>query len=82
MTAIAARLGAERREDRELGVALVGLREEIAGASKPALVMPDPPGKKIAVTARQTTAGTPPRSALPTAFPARSSPIASGSRNR
>ena len=39
MTAIAARLGAERPEDRELGVALVGLREEIAGPFKPALVM-------------------------------------------
>jgi putative ABC transport system permease protein len=39
MTAIAARLGAERPEDRELGVALVGLRDEIAGPFKPALVM-------------------------------------------
>ena len=39
MTAIAARLGAERPEDRELGVALVGLRDEIAGSFKPALVM-------------------------------------------
>src|SRR5512145_1053652 len=39
MTAIAARLGAERPEDRELGVVLVGLREEIAGPFKPALVM-------------------------------------------
>src|SRR5687768_14100630 len=39
MTAIAAQLGAERPEDRELGVALVGLREEIAGPFKPALVM-------------------------------------------
>ena len=39
MTAIAARLGAERPEDRELGVALVGLRHEIAGPFKPALVM-------------------------------------------
>jgi putative ABC transport system permease protein len=39
MTAIAARLGAERPDDRELGVALVGLREEIAGPFKPALVM-------------------------------------------
>jgi putative ABC transport system permease protein len=39
MTAIAGRLGAERPEDRELGVALVALREEIAGPFKPALVM-------------------------------------------
>ena len=39
MTAIAARLGAERLEDRELGVALVGLRDEIAGPFKSALVM-------------------------------------------
>src|SRR5688572_15425382 len=39
MTAIAARLGAERPEERELGVALVGLREEIAGPFKPALAM-------------------------------------------
>ena len=39
MTAIAARLGAERPEDRELGVTLVGLRDEIAGPFKPALVM-------------------------------------------
>ncbi len=39
MTAIAARLGAERLEDRELGVALVGLRDEIARPFKPALVM-------------------------------------------
>ena len=39
MTAIAARLGAERPEDRELGVALVGLRDEIARPFKPALVM-------------------------------------------
>ena len=39
MTAIAARLAAERPEDRELGVALVGLRDEIAGPFKPALVM-------------------------------------------
>jgi putative ABC transport system permease protein len=39
MTAVAARLGAERPDDRELGVALVGLREEIAGPFKPALVM-------------------------------------------
>lgn len=39
MTSIAARLGAERPDDRELGVALVGLRDEIAGPFKPALVM-------------------------------------------
>lgn len=39
MTAIAARLGAERPGDRELGVALVGLRDEIARPYKPALVM-------------------------------------------
>jgi putative ABC transport system permease protein len=39
MTAIAARLGAERPDDRELGVALVSLRDEIAGPFKPALVM-------------------------------------------
>jgi putative ABC transport system permease protein len=39
MTAIAARLGAERPGDRELGVALVSLRDEIAGPFKPALVM-------------------------------------------
>jgi putative ABC transport system permease protein len=39
MSAIAARLGAERAADRELGVALVGLRDEIAGPFKPALVM-------------------------------------------
>ena len=39
MTAIAARLGAERPDDRELGVSLVGLRDEIAGPFKPALVM-------------------------------------------
>ena len=39
MTAIAARLGVERREDRELGVTLVGLRDEIAGPFKPALAM-------------------------------------------
>jgi putative ABC transport system permease protein len=39
MTAIAARLGAERPSDRELGVALVGLRDEIAGPFKPALIM-------------------------------------------
>jgi putative ABC transport system permease protein len=39
MTAIAARLGAERPGDRELGVALVGLRDEIASPFKSALVM-------------------------------------------
>ena len=39
MTAIAARLGKERPEDRELGVALVSLRDEIAGPFKPALIM-------------------------------------------
>ncbi len=39
MSAIAGRLGAERPADRELGVALVGLRDEIAGPFKPALVM-------------------------------------------
>src|SRR5688572_30515904 len=39
MTAIAARLGDERPDDRELGVALVGLRDEIAGPFRPALVM-------------------------------------------
>lgn len=39
MTAIAARLGAERPSDRELGVALVGLRDEIAGPFRPALIM-------------------------------------------
>ena len=39
MTAIAARLGAERPDDRELGVALVGLRDEIAGPFRPALAM-------------------------------------------
>jgi putative ABC transport system permease protein len=39
MTAVAAGLGAERPDDRELGVALVGLRDEIAGPFKPALVM-------------------------------------------
>ena len=39
MTAIAIQLGAERPEDRELGVTLVGLRDEIAGPFKPALVM-------------------------------------------
>jgi putative ABC transport system permease protein len=39
MSAIAARLGAERPDDRELGVALVGLRDEIAGPFRPALTM-------------------------------------------
>ena len=39
MSAIAARLGAERPADRELGVALVALRDEIAGPFKSALVM-------------------------------------------
>jgi putative ABC transport system permease protein len=39
MTAIAARLGAERPGDRELGVALVGLRDEIARPFRPALMM-------------------------------------------
>jgi putative ABC transport system permease protein len=39
MTTIAARLGAERPDDRDLGVALVGLRDEIAGPFKSALVM-------------------------------------------
>jgi putative ABC transport system permease protein len=39
MSAIAARLGAERPADRELGIALVGLRDEIAGPFTPALVM-------------------------------------------
>src|SRR5919109_377890 len=38
-SAIAARLGAERPEDRDLGVALVSLRDEIAGPFKPALAM-------------------------------------------
>jgi putative ABC transport system permease protein len=39
MTAVAARLGAERPQDRALGVALVGLRDEIAQPFKSALVM-------------------------------------------
>ena len=39
MTAVAASLGAERPEERELGVALVGLRNEIAAPFKPALGM-------------------------------------------
>ena len=39
MTAIAERLGAERPGDRELGVVLVGLRDEIARPFRPALIM-------------------------------------------
>ena len=39
LSAIASRLAAERPGDRELGVALVGLRDEIAGPFTPALVM-------------------------------------------
>jgi putative ABC transport system permease protein len=39
MAAIAARLGAERPDDRELGVALVGLRDEIASPFRAALIM-------------------------------------------
>jgi putative ABC transport system permease protein len=39
MTAIAQRLGSERPGDRELGVALVGLRDQIAGPFRPALMM-------------------------------------------
>jgi putative ABC transport system permease protein len=39
MTAIAARLGSERPGDRELGVALVGLRDEIARPFRAALLM-------------------------------------------
>jgi putative ABC transport system permease protein len=39
MTAIAAQLRAERPEDRDLGVTLVSLRDEIAGPFKSALVM-------------------------------------------
>ena len=39
MSTIAARLGDERPDDRELGVALVGLRDEIAEPFRPALVM-------------------------------------------
>ena len=39
MNAIAARLAAEQPEDRELGIALVGLRDEIAGPFRPALLM-------------------------------------------
>jgi putative ABC transport system permease protein len=39
MTAVAARLGDERPGDRELGVVLVSLRDEIAGPFTPAIVM-------------------------------------------
>jgi putative ABC transport system permease protein len=39
MSAIAARLASERPADRDLGIALVGLRDEIAGPFKPALVL-------------------------------------------
>ncbi len=39
MNTIAARLAAERPRDKDLGVALVGLRDEIAGPFKPALGM-------------------------------------------
>ena len=39
MNAIAARLTAEHPEDRELGIALVGLRDEIAGPFRSALLM-------------------------------------------
>ena len=39
MNAIAARLGAQRAEDRELGVTLVSLRDEIAGPYRGPLVM-------------------------------------------
>ena len=39
MSAIAARLAAERTGDRDLGVAIVGLRDEIAGPFKPAIVL-------------------------------------------
>jgi putative ABC transport system permease protein len=39
MNAIAARLAAEHPEDRQLGIALVGLRDEIAGPFRPALVV-------------------------------------------
>jgi putative ABC transport system permease protein len=39
MSAIAARLAAENVADQDLGVALVGLRDEIAGPYKPALSM-------------------------------------------
>ena len=39
MTGIAAKLAAERVEDRELGVTLVGLRDEISGAHRAPLFM-------------------------------------------
>ena len=39
MNAIAARLGAQRVEDRDLGVTLVGLRDEIAGPYRAPLIM-------------------------------------------
>ena len=39
MTAVAASLGAEQPDEKELGVTLVGLRNEIAGPFKPALGM-------------------------------------------
>jgi predicted permease len=39
MTLIAAKLGAERIEDRDLGVTLVGLRDEISGAHRAPLLM-------------------------------------------
>jgi putative ABC transport system permease protein len=39
MNAVAARLRVERPEDRDLGVNLVGLRDELAGPFRPALLM-------------------------------------------
>jgi putative ABC transport system permease protein len=39
MDAVAARLGIERPEDRDLGVTLVSLRDELAGPFRPALVL-------------------------------------------
>jgi putative ABC transport system permease protein len=39
MSAIAARLGAQRAEERDLGVTLVGLRDEIAGPYRAPLLM-------------------------------------------
>lgn len=39
MNVIAARLAGQHNEDRDLGVALVGLRDEIAGPFRPALLM-------------------------------------------
>jgi putative ABC transport system permease protein len=39
MSAIATRLAAERPQDRDLGVALVNLRDELAGPFKPALML-------------------------------------------